>query len=133
MLKWEEKYSVGIKSIDQQHNQIFELINKLLESLKQGKASSVTTQIILELENYAVIHFQKEEFFFQRFNYEGAAEHIQEHRLFVTKIKALKADITSGKTVISFELLHFLKNWIEHHILTIDQKYSECFLKNGLR
>lgn len=133
MYKWEEKFSVGIQSIDQQHHQIFELINKLLEALKQGKASTVTNQIILELEKYAVIHFQKEEFFFQRFNYAEAAEHIQEHKLFVTKIQALKADISSGKTVISFELLSFLKNWIEHHILTIDQKYSEVFLKNGLR
>lgn len=133
MFKWEEKYSVGIQSIDQQHSKIFELINKLLDALKLGQAANLTNQIIQELENYAVIHFQKEEFFFHRFNYSGAAEHIQEHQLFIQKVQSLKADLKSGKTALSFELLNFLKNWIEHHIQEVDQKYAECFLKNGLR
>ncbi|MFY9152399.1 MAG: bacteriohemerythrin [Prolixibacteraceae bacterium] len=133
MYKWEEKFSVGIQSLDQQHRQLFELINKLLEAMKQGQAPAITLHIILELEKYAMIHFQKEEFFFQRFNYSGAAEHIHEHQLFTKKIKLLKEDLKSGKIVISFELLNFLKNWIGHHIQDVDQKYAECFLKNGLR
>ena len=62
MLNWDEKYSVGIQSIDQQHHKLFDLLNHLLSAMKQGQAATVTNKIISELSNYAIIHFQKEEF-----------------------------------------------------------------------
>jgi len=133
MFQWDEKYSVGVQSIDNQHKEIFRILNKLLEAMKMGHGSDVTTQIILELDRYAVIHFQKEEFFFQRFNYQGSIEHIAEHQNFIKKVDILKPDLKSGKMTVSFELLNFLKDWIEHHILVIDKQYSECFRLNGLK
>jgi len=133
MFKWDDKYSVGIQSIDNQHKEIFEILNKLLEAMKLGHGSDVTTEIILELERYAVIHFQKEEFFFQRFNFHGSVEHITEHQNFIKKVAVLKPDLKSGKLTLTFELLNFLKEWIDHHILIVDKQYSECFLQNGLK
>ena len=131
--KWEEKYSVGIQSIDDQHKNIFKFLDKLFEALKSGKALQTTMGIITELENYSIMHFHKEEFFFREFNYADSADHINEHKLFIDKIAAIKADAKSGKLASSFELIHFLKGWIDHHILIVDMKYNECFKKNGLR
>jgi methyl-accepting chemotaxis protein/hemerythrin len=133
MYQWEEKYSVGIQSIDAQHQEVFKLLNSLLLAMKEGQASRVTTQIILELEKYASIHFQKEEFFFQRFNYSEAAEHIREHQLFLQKVVKLKAEFKSGKITLTFDLLNFLKDWIDHHIEEVDKKYMDCFKLNGLK
>jgi len=133
MYKWEEKYSVGIQSIDRQHKEIFNYLNSLLDALKLGQADKVLLQIVLELEKYAFVHFQKEEFFFERFKYSGAKEHIQEHQFFMQKVTSLKSELKSGKMVISIELLNFLKDWIDNHILISDKAYSDCFLKNGLK
>lgn len=133
MYKWDEKYSVGIRSIDEQHKEIFQLIGSLLEAMKLGQESTSATWLILKLEYFASVHFQKEEFFFQRFNYSGAQKHIIEHNFFIEKIASLKYELKSGKITLAFELLYFLKNWIEHHILIVDKAYSECFLENGLR
>jgi len=133
MFQWEAKYSVGIQSIDNQHKEIFKYLDKLLEALKQGQASHVINEIVLDLEKYAQIHFQKEEYFFQRFNYQGSAMHINEHQNFTKKIVTLKSNLKSGKITLSFELLNFLKEWIEHHILVVDKQYSECFRQNGLQ
>lgn len=133
MFKWDEKYSVGIQSIDTQHKQIFEILEKLVEAMKKGHGSDVTTQIILNLERYAVNHFQKEEYFFQRFNFHGSAEHISEHQDFKNKLVSLKSDLKSGKITLTFDLLNFLKEWIDHHILVVDKQYSECFRQNGLQ
>jgi hemerythrin len=133
MFQWEEKYSVGIQSIDNQHKEIFNHLNELLQAMKEGKAENVTTKIILELAKYAKIHFQKEEFFFQRFNYPQADEHIREHQLFIEKVESFKTEFKSGRITLTFELLSFLKNWIDHHIMEVDKKYIECFQENGLR
>ena len=133
MLKWDNEYSVGVASIDAKHKEIFLQLNKLLELVKNGKADSEVTQILMELEKYAITHFQKEEFFFRKFAYSGAAEHIIEHQLFISKINEFKSGLKTRKLSITIELLHFLKEWIEHHILVSDRAYSECFRQNGLK
>jgi len=132
MFQWDEKYSVGIQSIDTQHREIFEILEKLVDAMKKGLGNDVTNQIILNLERYAVIHFQKEEFFFKRFNFHGYAEHTSEHQDFKNKIISLKSDLKSSKITLTFDLLNFLKEWIDHHILVVDKQYSECFRQNGL-
>lgn len=133
MYRWEEKHSTGIQSIDNQHKEIFRYLNSLLDAMKIGQANKVIYQIVFDLENYSLVHFQKEEFFFQRFNYSGAKEHIQQHQFFIQKVSKLKSDLKSGNIALSIELLNFLKDWIENHILVVDKNYSECFLKNGLK
>jgi|APDOM4702015159_1054818.scaffolds.fasta_scaffold390633_1 methyl-accepting chemotaxis protein/hemerythrin len=133
MFEWDEKYSVGVLSIDNQHKEILSIMGRLLDAMKKGQASEISAGIIHELEKYAASHFQKEEFFFHRFNYIGLSDHIIEHQNFKDKIRVLKSDLHSGKITLSFELLNFLKDWIDHHILVIDKAYSECFRLNGLK
>lgn len=133
MYIWETKFSVGVESIDLQHKELFIFINSLLDALKRGLGAEISHQIIYDLEKYAFNHFQKEEFFFKRFNYPDAANHISEHQKFIQKIQELKANLKTGKATISFELLNFLRTWIEHHILEVDKKYSKCFVENGLK
>ena len=133
MFSWSDKYSVGVQSIDNQHKEILEILNRLLQALKEGKAHYVVNQIIHDLEQYAYTHFQKEEFLFQRFNYSGAAEHIHEHQQFREKIMTVKRDLISGKISFTVDLMFFLKDWVEHHILVLDKAYSDCFRQNGLR
>lgn len=132
-LGWDEKYSVGIQSIDDQHKEIFRILDRLFQALKSGKASHSILQIITELELYAASHFQREEYFFRQFNYENSDSHTKEHQSFTAKISALKADAIAGKLTSSFDLLHFLKIWMDHHILVVDMQYSELFRENGLR
>lgn len=133
MVQWDEKYSVRVQSIDNQHKELFNLLNNLLEAMKQGQAAHVLNSIILDLERYAVNHFHKEEFFFNRFNYPEKAKHIAEHQFFVQKITQLITDLNLGKITLAFELLSFMKDWIEHHILEEDKKYMDCFQQNGLK
>lgn len=133
MFKWDEKYSVGFQIIDNQHKEIFRILNLLFESLKSGKTDLITDQIIPELERYANIHFQTEEHFFEKFNYSDADDHISEHEEFKLSLEEIKAGLKSGEISLSFELMIFLKNWINHHILEVDQKYAELFRQSGLK
>lgn len=130
---WDEKYSVGIQSIDDQHKEIFRLLDQLFQGLRSGKAQGLIMQIIAELEDYTVIHFQKEELLFRQFNYADSEAHIKEHQHFIEKISALKEDAKANKLESSFELLHFLKRWVNHHILVVDMEYSFLFKENGLK
>lgn len=131
--QWEEKYSVGIQFIDNQHKEIFRILDQLFESLKSQGATESTIRIFTELQNYAAIHFHKEEFFFRQFHYADSDDHVKGHDNFLTKINDYKADVKAGNLTSYFELINFLKEWIDHHILIEDMKYRECFKRNGLR
>ncbi|OFY84230.1 MAG: hypothetical protein A3F72_14485 [Bacteroidetes bacterium RIFCSPLOWO2_12_FULL_35_15] len=132
LLKWTDDYSVGIVIIDYQHKRLVMLINKLYDSMLEGKTMESITEIFEGLEDYIKNHFETEESFFKEFNYEDMKTHIKEHKVFVDQISQLKKDYLSGKNTVSVELLDFLKNWLSEHILGSDKKYISCFKENGV-
>ena len=61
---WKEEYKVGIDKIDEQHRQLFDKIEQLLEIAKSGDKRSnqqKCMEIIDFLVDYTVFHFNTEE------------------------------------------------------------------------
>ena len=50
IFEWDEKYSFGIQSIDNQHKEIFRLLDQLFQALKLGIAPQMILKTITELE-----------------------------------------------------------------------------------
>lgn len=134
-IEWQDKYSVKVEEIDNQHKELVETIDKLFQILGIDKDEKKLLDIFLKLEKYAVDHFETEEKYFKKFKYDGAEEHIQEHESFKKKVLEIKDKYLQNKKsgVISFELADFLEDWLLDHLVTMDQKYVECFQKNGLK
>jgi len=78
-LEWEDKYSVGVVEIDDQHKRMFATINELLDSINNGTTEEHIGNIIESLVKYKIFHFETEEKYFKEFNYDGAEEHISRH------------------------------------------------------
>jgi hemerythrin len=134
-IEWQNKYSVKVEEIDNQHKELVDTIDKLFQILGIDKDEKKLLDIFLKLEKYAVDHFATEEKYFEKFKYNGAEEHIKEHELFKKKVLEIKNKYLQNKKsgVISFELADFLEDWLLDHLVTMDQKYVECFQKNGLK
>ena len=132
-INWSDTYSVQIKEIDDQHKKLIDLINELFDSMQIGQSSKVIVRILNDFVDYTVFHFKNEETYFDRFNYEETEEHKAKHKRLVDKVIKIKSDFESGKTLISADLLKFLKRWLFEHILETDKKYVECFQQNGLK
>lgn len=131
--KWDEKYSVKVEEIDDQHKHLVELISKLYESINNQSTKDELGGILNELIAYAVLHFSTEEKYFKKFNYENTEEHIKEHEKFATKVSGLKEKYSNNEIEISFELIDFLEDWLLDHLVESDQKYVECLTSNGLK
>jgi len=137
ILSWKPEFSMKVSEIDEQHKKIIELINLLHSDAYTGSYKQGCADILKQLYNYCDYHFSTEEKYFHHFNYLGTEEHENEHRLyrknvigFESRLEKISSDYDIGK--FASELLNFLHDWWEHHILYIDKKYVNCFNENGL-
>lgn len=132
-LTWNEKYSVGVKEIDSQHQNLVNLINELHEAMKQGKGKAIMSQVLQTLIDYTATHFGTEEKYMTSFKYPQLSSHKLEHEEFVKKVLDFQKEYNSGKLALTLDVMAFLKEWLVSHIQGTDKKYSPCFNENGLK
>lgn len=61
LFAWNEKYSVNIQEIDDQHKRLIGLVSQLHGAMQQGKGKEVMDKILKELIQYTRTHFAAEE------------------------------------------------------------------------
>jgi len=130
-IEWKEEYSVNVKIIDEQHKHFVGILNKLYEAVQGGKEEKLP-EIIDELVSYAKVHFATEEKYFDEFDFEGSAEHKEEHKKLTARVGEFLARKNEDPLKVSYELLDFLEDWLVHHLAELDKKYTSCFNEHGL-
>lgn len=123
-VKWKEEYSVGIKTIDQQHQMLFQLINDFYNNLKSGADKSTMKNVIGELEAYIQTHFATEEALMQAASYHDFDQHKKKHDAFCEKVADFRTRFETGRLLLTIEVAGFIKEWITNHILDTDQLYK---------
>ncbi len=130
---WSDELSVGIEEIDGQHKVLIQLINQMHNAIHEQHGSDVVLKILSDLADYTKIHFAVEESLMRILGFPGYEEHKEIHEELFQHVVELQEKVTSGKTAISFELLHFLKAWLSQHIMNEDMQYSGFFLASGAK
>ena len=133
LLTWQDRYSVGIRQIDDQHKQLITMINDLNDAMLAGKGKDVLMQVLNKLATYCVSHFAVEEKLFDTHAYPETADHKEKHHKMTAKVKALIGEVQSGKSTISIEVMNFLKSWLDKHIMETDQKYAPYLSSKGVK
>ena len=132
-LNWEDKYSVGVEEIDNQHKHMFSVINELLDAISNNNPEEHLGHIIESLVKYKIFHFETEEKYFDQFNFDGAEEHRIKHQEFNKKLGELKEEFPEYNIEFAFKLIDFLEDWLINHLMVVDQKYVKCFHDHGLK
>lgn len=131
-IKWTNKFSVGIKKIDEQHKGLFKIIDNCHNSLKSKDMKNIIDSSLNDLMEYVRVHFTTEEDYFNKFNYQFKKEHIQEHMSYIKKVLEFKSSLDNGDEAIG-DFLHFLRGWWTNHVLVHDKKYVKYFEEGGLK
>lgn len=128
LVDWNDSFSIGIETIDNQHKKLIEYINKTLEALNQGDIK-ITRAVIGALHAYTVEHFGIEEAFFKKINYEKIGEHLARHKIFVDKICYFGDNVEDNFETISIEMISYLSGWLMGHINTQDREYAPFWIE----
>ena len=132
MLEWSSNYETGSQIIDQQHQEVFKRINAYFDACEMGQSKQAVTSTVDFLAQYVAEHFSTEEQFMQKYKYPDYSEHKAEHQKLRDKVMGFYQKFKEGKVDVTVELIDFLENWLVDHLENQDQKYVECFKKNGL-
>lgn len=118
---WQDSLSVNDRSLDAEHQQIIDTINRLYLPM-QGRTPGLAAERILgTLAQHARTHFDHEEERMQEIAFREFLPHRAMHDRMMRRMLALKAHLT---LMPAPHVLAFLKDWWLQHIQVEDQKYA---------
>jgi len=115
-LAWSDDLSVGNDFIDHDHRKLIEMVNRLHVVMHEGRGKEVLGKVLNNLISYTKEHFRREEDLMRQIRYPGYFEHKEEHEKLMTQVLDLEAKFESGNTSLSIQVLHYLRDWLIHHI-----------------
>ncbi|MCW5828877.1 MAG: hemerythrin family protein [Deltaproteobacteria bacterium] len=121
---WRPDFDLGIPVLDQHHHNLVALINDFHLSVNRGLDSELCSTIFSRLREYADYHFKVEEALMAHHGYPESPDHIAEHRLFVNNVGRLEKTFAQDP-LLTQQVLQYLKQWLEQHILVIDRQLAE--------
>lgn len=129
-LKWSNKFKVGVKEIDEQHQELLANSIELSQSIETGVSKAKTDRILEYLDHYVANHFKTEEKCMAEINYPFIEAQKTQHRNFTRSLKRLKDEIglgSSSKTYILFRIQIMVIDWIINHTLKEDMHFKRYF------
>jgi len=123
---------IGISSIDEQHQILADMINMAESKLTENSTRGEVEDVIRDLMSYALYHFETEEELMLINDYPPIEKekHFQEHRYFSAAIAQFLQDLRRGKLISRNELLGFVKDWLNTHILNTDKKLGDFLVSS---
>jgi len=125
MIKWTDDYCLGVDLIDEQHQQLFEIANRIFSLLENefiiDKHDKII-EIIDELKNYTIYHFKSEEDYMQSIGYRRLLSQKVAHNDFIEKMATIDiGQIDNGQNEYLRGILIFVVEWLVGHILKEDK------------
>lgn len=121
-----DEYLTGIELVDAEHKELFRIVDKANQLVKNFDSLSgydSILQILNELKEYTKEHFADEEEYMEGIQYEGLSAQKRAHEAFVDKLENISLDqIDANPQENLQELLEFLLGWLINHILYTDKR-----------
>ena len=132
LITWGPKLEIGIEIIDSQHKRLVNLINKLDEANKEGRAAEAVGETLKGLIDYTHTHFRTEEDLLKEHDYEDFDLHCREHRIFTDQIEIYRDRLDAGSLRISSDVMGYMRGWLLTHIGSSDRAYKSTLQDAGV-
>ena len=123
MFEWKNSYSIGIDSIDAEHQALFAIAAELHAALSAGQAKDALTRIVDRLVLATCNHFVHEESLMQLHHHPDYVTHRAEHDELARQVARFSTEFKNREDSVSPDLLDPLHAWLEQHMLGSDRKF----------
>lgn len=134
--EWKDTYCVNVAGVDKQHKKMFKIggaISDLVLARDQYDHYDEIMDILQELKDYTLYHFDYEEKLMEKYGYKELESHKIEHIFMIKKLQRIQnKDIDTNQKEATVDLIAFVSDWIAGHILKTDMRYKEYFNEEGI-
>ncbi len=123
LIIWDDRIRFGIDAVDQQHQRLVGLVNKLHHAMRRRVGKTVLASTLDELVRYTALHFKDEERLMEKGDYVDLDDHRKLHEKLVAQVLEFKERFRVGDATVTMELMTFLSDWLLNHIQKVDRKY----------
>ena len=124
-------YSVGIEAFDEAHGAMIERADALISAVQTGNDQTRELEILDDLVECAVEHFEDEERTLRELDWPGLDEHQQAHNLLLRTVLKFKSDLRYRRLTAE-EASDFIVHWVLSHIRDEDMKYRDYLASRGV-
>lgn len=133
-LVWTPDLAIGNEMIDDDHQAIFEIANRLqaeiasrLSAEEQDEPQlSIVGEVLVELIEHTGGHFMREEALMQSIGFPWYEEHKLQHKMLMNKVNDLHREFMRGRNDVSLEVAEFVLKWMIPHIMHADMELGRC-------
>ncbi len=130
-LTWTDNLTMYNAKLDDQHKEIFQLVNQIIELEELYPKSEKFAAILSKISDYGLAHFRTEENYMKDIGYAHTDKHIEEHRNYLFQVAMFNTNFKQKDFTKPEVVLKFLRGWWYGHIQQSDMNFSK-FLKQSL-
>jgi hemerythrin len=116
---WKDAFNLGIPSIDAEHQQFLEILNRCAMAAKEGASPTMVETLLQELATYAEHHFRNEEEVLDRVGYPELDSQRVEHARFKRELDRIRS--LDHPSVLA--ALALARDWLLQHVTGTDRRY----------
>ena len=118
----------GFHEQDRQHQKLIDLINALYKAFSDSNDRNAIGRVLDDLIDYTVYHFGYENDLMKELGFSATEGHMAIHKKFVDQVIHLRQRFDAGEKIMGVNVMDFLKDWLESHIMKTDKVLAK-FLK----
>lgn len=129
LIEWKEEFSVGVPSIDHEHQQLIELINQLNELAQAGRGFDSAIEALGEINVQISAHFALEEKIMRDMRYDAYADHKADHEELLDELREIMDEVDGDGGYDESRLGGELNRWFSEHFRTHDARLHRKITK----
>jgi len=122
LIEWNDKFSVGVASVDYEHRELIELINGFQLKIEQDDTVDGKLEYLGETLALILAHFALEEKLMRDSTYDAYGEHKADHEELIDQLRDIMDAVEDDQDIDNDELGSVLERWFSRHFQTHDAR-----------
>lgn len=122
LIEWDERFSIGVPSVDHEHRQLIGLVNDTYDRLVCPGGENAVMDFLGEIFARISMHFALEEKIMRDKIYDHYNEHKADHERLLDEIRDIMDNYEDGKFFSERQCAQSLQLWFTGHFRTHDAR-----------
>jgi hemerythrin-like metal-binding protein len=121
-IQWKKEFETGLVSLDHEHRQLVDLLNRLYENLVTQGSKDAVEAFLGEVYARISAHFALEEKIMRERRYDQYREHKDDHERLLDEIRDIMDDYNTAAEASTREVADRIETWFVRHFKTNDAR-----------